>query len=168
MHTPTLPNATRHNPTHSTHPNPTKSKSTSNPTQPNPTGDHCATAGEGGVEVGSGFSYRPQLLGSAREAVLTDHHFSRLRPPLPCPRPVCHMALADHHFYRQGKVEMAYGVPLLTEFGPDARAAQGKIEVERHPLTDHHVWAGGQAALLHTTTFGDTTSTSTKLPLRSL
>eukprot|EP00661_Eupelagonemidae_sp_cell13_P005627 gene5627-biopygen11764 len=26
----------------------------------------------------------------------------------------------------------------LTKFGPDARAAQGKVEVERHPPTDHH------------------------------
>eukprot|EP00661_Eupelagonemidae_sp_cell13_P003795 gene3795-biopygen5292 len=32
---------------------------------------------------------------------------------------------------------------LLTESGPDARAAQGKVEVARHALTDHHFWAGG-------------------------
>eukprot|EP00661_Eupelagonemidae_sp_cell13_P006621 gene6622-biopygen13459 len=92
------------------------------------------------VEVGSRFPYRPPLLKSAREAALTDHHFSRLRPPLPCPRPVCHIALADHHpiaFFRVG-TRWEGGLPLLTEFGLDTRAAQGK-----------------------TTTFGDPESIST-------
>eukprot|EP00661_Eupelagonemidae_sp_cell13_P025322 gene25322-biopygen7481 len=85
--------------------------------------------------------------------------------------PTCRAPPPPHSYHRRWVISLykrspckrPVGYHFLAESGPDARATQGKVELARHPLTDHHCWTGGQAALLQTTTFGDPKPTSTKL-----
>eukprot|EP00661_Eupelagonemidae_sp_cell13_P017270 gene17270-biopygen23332 len=55
---------------------------------------------------------------------------------IPLLGPVCRTApAADKSAW--GKVEVACGVPLVAEFGPDTRAAQGQDRGARAPSHDH-------------------------------
>eukprot|EP00661_Eupelagonemidae_sp_cell13_P012527 gene12527-biopygen6453 len=101
---------------------------------------HCrvAASARGTVQaagLGRGKSwdlFRPPLFGPARTTTL----FGACHLYL-CPGPARHAALLNLRTATSFERGPPYRVPLLTVSSSDARAAQGKVEVGRHLLTDH-------------------------------